>query len=309
MKTTRETQSCAWRLAAVMSLLVVAGCGQRQEPTQGSASSGKPVVICANYPLKYFVERIAGRRVQVEFLVPADLDPAFWEPSSEDIIEMQQADVVLLNGAGYEKWLPTISLPESRLVDTSASFRDRYIHQQNSTTHQHGPSGQHTHGDVAFTTWLDLSLACRQAEAVEAALRRVLPNGNAELHAGLVSLTNELMALDRELQVWGQSLDGQPVLGSHPVYQYFDRRYGLNMKSVHWEPGLMPDEASWHELDLLLKEHPATLMIWEAEPLPAVADKLNERGVACRRLEPCGKRPADGDLLSTLKRNLELLRR
>lgn len=309
MKTTQETQLCWWRLVAVMSLLVIAGCGQRQESIQESTLSAKPVVICANYPLNYFAERIGGQQVRVEFLVPADLDPAFWEPSSEDILAMQQADVVLLNGAGYEKWLPTISLSESRLVDTSASFKDQYIRQQSSTTHQHGPGGQHTHGEVAFTTWLDLSLACKQAEAVEAALRRVLPDRNAELQAGLVSLTNDLMALDRQLQAWGRSLDGQPVLASHPVYQYFARRYGLNMKSVHWEPGELPDEASWYQLDLLLKKHPAKLMIWEAVPLPAVADKLEERGVACRVLEPCGNRPADGNLLSTLRRNSEFLKK
>ena len=61
-------------------------------------------------PSPVFAERIAGQLVEVRFLVPADLDPAFWQPASEDVTTMQAADLILLNGAGYEKWLPTISL-------------------------------------------------------------------------------------------------------------------------------------------------------------------------------------------------------
>jgi len=291
-----------------MSLLVVAGCGQRQEPTQRSASPGKPVVVCANYPLKYFTERIAGELTGVKFLVPADLDPAFWEPSPDDIVEMQQADLILLNGAGYEKWLPQVTLSESRLVDTAAGFKEAWIHEEGGVTHQHGPGGQHTHGETAFTTWLDLSLACRQAQAVEEALQRVLPDGEAELQSGLVSLTNDLMDLDRDLQAWGESLKSQPVIASHPVYQYFARRYGLNLRSVHWEPDVVPDESDWVQLKDLLREHPARIMIWEGDPAPETVERLKQMQVDSQVFSPCSNMPEQGDFLQVLRRQTAAMR-
>jgi len=301
MKTNQGSQMRAILAAAVVSLLVVGGCGRRQESTQASARFGKPVVVCANYPLQYFAERIGGRLVQVKFLVPGDVDPAFWEPSPKDIIAMQQADRVLLNGAGYEKWLPQVTLSESRLVDTAAGLHDQLIREEGAVTHQHGPGGQHTHGGVAFTTWLDLSLAGKQAQAVHEALRRMLSDKAADLQARLNSLTNDLTGLDRDLQAWGQSLNGQPVIASHPVYQYFARRYGLNLKSVHWEPDVVPDETGWRELEALLREHPARIMIWEGEPARETVERLMRLEVHSVLFSPCSNVPKQGDFLGVMR--------
>jgi len=293
---------------ALVSLLVVGGCERRQEPPQVSARLGKPVVVCANYPLKYFAERIGGQLVEVKFLVPGEVDPAFWEPSPKDILAMQQADLVLLNGAGYEKWLPQVTLSESKLVDTAAGLHDQLIKEEGAVTHQHGPGGQHTHGGVAFTTWLDLSLAGKQAQKVHEALRRMSPDQATVLQAGLNSLTNDLAGLDRDLQAWGQSLKGQPVIASHPVYQYFARRYGLNLKSVHWEPDVVPDETGWRELEALLREHPARIMIWEGEPARETVERLMQLQVHSVLFSPCSNVPKQGDFLEVMRSQRAALR-
>ena len=44
----------------------------------------------------------------------------------------------------------------------SAGFADRYIEGE-TYTHSHGPGGDHEHGELAFTTWLDPTLAVEQA--------------------------------------------------------------------------------------------------------------------------------------------------
>jgi zinc transport system substrate-binding protein len=70
-----------------------------------------------NYPLKYFAERIGGDHVRVEFPAPADVDPAYWNPALAGISAFQKADLILLNGAGYAKWIAKVSLPRSKIVD------------------------------------------------------------------------------------------------------------------------------------------------------------------------------------------------
>ena len=114
--------------------------------------SGPLVVAVVNYPLAYMAERIGGEHVEVRFSVPADVDPAFWQPTAEDILAMQAADVILCNGAGYANWMSTATLPTSRVVDTSAAFSGRLIARTDLVTHTHGPDGDHAHGDTAFTT-------------------------------------------------------------------------------------------------------------------------------------------------------------
>ena len=71
-------------------------------PLQASAED--PLTIyTVNYPLQYFAQRIAGEHAQVIFPGPEDEDPAFWMPDTETIQRYQQADLILLNGAGYAR--------------------------------------------------------------------------------------------------------------------------------------------------------------------------------------------------------------
>ena len=93
-----------------------------------------------------------------------------WSPGPEVVTAYQAADLILLNGAGYAGWVSRVSLPEGKLIDTSASFADRYLTVAEAVTHSHGPEGEHAHEATAFTTWLDPTLALEQAGAIHAAL-------------------------------------------------------------------------------------------------------------------------------------------
>ena len=65
--------------------------------------------------------------MDVHFLAPADEDPAFWQPTDAQIAEIQQADLIVMNGATYSKWAEKTSLPESKVLDTSAGFKAQLI--------------------------------------------------------------------------------------------------------------------------------------------------------------------------------------
>ena len=95
-------------------------------------------VYVVNYPLKYFAKRIGGDHVRVNFPVPANVDPAYWNPDLANISDYQRADLILLNGAGYAKWTAKVSLPRSKMVDTSSQFKDRYMTTKEVMTHSHG---------------------------------------------------------------------------------------------------------------------------------------------------------------------------
>ncbi|TNF96127.1 MAG: zinc ABC transporter substrate-binding protein, partial [Gammaproteobacteria bacterium] len=149
----------SWFLLTVL-LLVAA-------PT---TAAEKMVIYTVNYPLQYFAERIGGQHVDVHFPAPKGVDPAFWKPDVKTIGQYQQADLILLNGANYAKWINQVSLPRLRTVDTSRGFGDQLIKVSAGATHSHGPSGDHSHSGTAFTTWLDPQLASLQAKAIRDAL-------------------------------------------------------------------------------------------------------------------------------------------
>ena len=143
---------------------------------------------------------------QVHFPAPQDVDPAFWQPDLETISAYQQADIVLLNGANYARWLPRVSLAENRLLDTSRAFRDQFIPMNSGPVHSHGPEGQHSHGEFAFTLWLDLSLYLQQVDAIAAALQERLAQEPEVIARRQQGIVERITALDAELGKSGQNL-------------------------------------------------------------------------------------------------------
>jgi zinc transport system substrate-binding protein len=283
----------------------------REDP-QGGEQAGeqadKPTIYVVNYPLKYFAERIGGDLVEVGFPVPANEDPAYWQPDSAYIEAYQKADLILLNGATYAKWVPMVSLPTSKIVDTSEAFKDQYIKLDEAVTHAHGPEGAHAHGETAFTTWLDQKLAIQQAESVKKSLAKLLPDKTDVIEQNYAALKGDLESLDRSLEELTKYYSSEPLLGSHPVFQYLTRGYGLNIKSVHWVPDQTPEESQWWELDKILQTHPAKWMIWEGEPSGEIVEKLRERGVHSTVFSPFGNVPEQGDYISAMRENIERLK-
>ncbi|HBH34884.1 MAG TPA: zinc ABC transporter substrate-binding protein [Gammaproteobacteria bacterium] len=265
-------------------------------------AADKLKVYTVNYPLAYFTERIAGEQAEVVFPAPPDVDPAFWMPDTDTIIAYQRADLIVINGANYAKWISKVSLPRLRMVDTSRPFADRFLQQQ-ATSHSHGTGGDHSHSGTAFTTWLDPGQAVQQAEVIAAALTRKRPAAKQRFESNLDGLKSDLLALDERIARITMSAADSPILASHPVYQYLARRYGLNLRSVMWEPDEVPDESQWAEFVKILEEFPAKWMLWEAEPASESVEWLRSLGVESIVFNPCGNRPESGDFLSVMLKN------
>jgi len=272
-----------------------------------SGAADKLTVNVVNYPLQYFAQRIGGEHVNVVFPAPADIDPAYWLPDTKTISDYQQADLILLNGAGYAKWINKVTLPRFRMIDTSAGFKDRYMESAEILTHSHGSEGEHAHESLAFTTWIDFSLAAQQAKAIAAALSRKRPEMKDAFQRNFQELEQDLLKLDRNLKALVSKDPSRPLVVSHPVYDYFARRYGLNIKSVHWEPNEIPTIEQMLELNRILKEHPAKWMIWEGIPTKKSVERLQAISVESLVFDPCGNTPNQGDFLSVMRQNVKNL--
>ncbi|MCZ6830776.1 MAG: metal ABC transporter substrate-binding protein [Gammaproteobacteria bacterium] len=299
------------RLLCLVLTVGLTACGQQEEEARApSAAEDKsvPVVYTVNYPLAWLAQQLSAGATSVEFPAPTGEDPAFWKPPPEIVARYQQADLVLLNGANYARWLAQVSMPANRLRDTSAGFAGHILHESRSPVHSHGPEGAHSHTKAAFTVWLDLSLMALQAESVAVALQELLPGQATAIEERLATLQQQLAQLDTELQSVAAQLEGAPVLYSHPVYQYLQRRYNINGVALHWEPDQFPAEQEWARLQALLQSHPAQLMLWEDDPLPQVAQRLAEIGIAVVVFRPQGNWPAAGDFASNMRGNIDRLR-
>lgn len=266
----------------------------------------KLVVQTPSYPLFYFAERVATDSFDVQYRVSPGVDPAFWKPGNDDLVAFQQADIVLRNGAKYSKWMHYASLSSSRIVDTTREVRDQFI-KTKGEMHSHGDGTVHSHGGIAFTTWLDFNIAKVQANSIARRFRAMKPAEAGAVDKKLQELMADLSELDKAAKEIGRKLDATPLVASHSVYQYFSRAYGLKVKTLDWEPTMEIGPKQEAELQKLLATHPAKTMIWEAVPAQKNIDKLKELGLTSIVISPTANRPGKGDFLTAMKANLEAL--
>lgn len=290
-------------IVGVLAIFSLTGCPKppASDPAQVSA---KPRVVATNLPLKYFAVRIGESIVGVDFLVPEDDDPAYWVPEPDAILNMQSADLVLMNGADYEKWLNTVTLNDSRVIDTSSAFKQAFITMKGAVTHSHGPTGEHTHSGLAKTTWLDFQQARMQANAIVEAFSKRWPEHREAFEANGKLLDDDLIQLDRVMTATAAKIGQTPLVVSHPEYDYWARRYELNVAAVHWEADEDPDDDALAELTTLIANHPAKIMIWEDEPHEAAVAKLDAMGIKSVVFAPRGNASGDTDWLTMMRENV-----
>jgi zinc transport system substrate-binding protein len=288
-----------------ISLLLVS-CGSDKKAQENSESE-KLVVAAVNYPLYSFAQGIGGEFIQLEFPIPADIDPAYWAPDDEALSVYQLADIILANGADYAKWMKNVSLATSRIHNTTRTSEEKYIKLKETSTHSHGLDGEHEHTGYAFTTWLDFEMAIAQAEAVKDILLSKLPENKNELIENYTALESDLISLHESMKSVSNLLGNQTVIGSHPVYQYLAQAYGLNIQSVHFEPDVMPSEKQWIEFDHLLEHFLSSIMLWEDEPVSEIKEKLQKKGIQVVVFNPCGNMPEQGNFIETMNENIKTL--
>ena len=281
---------CAWTVAVISALVPTA-----------VAAQVKPRIVAVNYALQYFTERLVGDHAEVVFPVPAGVDPAFWRPAISDISMIQGADLIVLNGAGFATWVDRVSLPRSRLVNTSAAIEDQFIVTER-INHTHGDGGEHSHESLASSTWLDPMLAMAQADAIAAALiRRGLIDAE-ELASNLQGLRSDLAALNEEIELALSGAESLPVVTTHPRYAYVARRYGLKAYALDWDAGAMPSPDQLSRLRTLMETNGAKILIWEAVPPRVALAATVDLGLTNVIFEPLAQTPVQQPFIESIER-------
>jgi zinc transport system substrate-binding protein len=295
------------RIALVIGAFAtgIPGCGRVESPLERTV----PLVYTTFYPTTYFAQRIGGAWVRVVCPVPAHADPSFWMPDAAAIQAYQGVDLILVNGAEYEKWLNKVSLPPSKVVETTYPFRKDLLRYAEAITHSHGPGGMHSHEGTDGHTWLDPQNALIQAGQVHQALARLLPSHVAELQANFDALAADLRALDHAMQEVSRTMGEQRLLASHPAYNYLARRYGWKVSNLSLDPEKLPGQEALAKVRTLLKGKPVRIVLWESQPRAEVAKFFEkELGLQTVVFSPCETPPASGDYLAIMNRNVQHLR-
>jgi zinc transport system substrate-binding protein len=290
-------------------LLLIVACGEPEATRAPVRVRERPLVYTTFYPTTYLAQRIGADLVEVVCPLPGDADPIFWLPDAETVGAYQEADLIVVNGAGLEKWLEKVSLPLGKLVFAARPFEARFLRYEDRVTHSHGKGGEHAHEGLDGHTWLDPRNARVQAREILKALQRLLPEHADVLQTRFDGLAADLDSLDAAFSELGELPEGLSLYASHPAYNYLARRYGWQVVNLDLDPEEMPDAATLARLGERIDVMPARFLLWESTPNPEVAARIKSvLGLKSIVFSPCETAPEPGDYLAVMRDNIERLR-
>jgi zinc transport system substrate-binding protein len=296
--------------AAAAMLVLASGCPQdeqRDVAAEETEVDERPFVKTTCYPIDWLVEELAGQRVRHELIIPRGEDPPLWDPGLKTVADLKEADLILANGAGYETWMETATLPPGKVVYTAAGLD---LIRMEGETHSHGPGGEHSHSGTDPHTWTDPNLFIEQAEVVVEELIRIDPDHAEAYSTGLTQLIPALQELDEDYREVFDEMDEDAALAaSHPSYNYLAQRYGFAIVSFGLDPQEVSSEQVIDEVSNWQRQVLRPVMFWEEPPTPEVQTSLpgNIRHVF---VDPLEQPPEQGeyDYMDQAEANVERLR-
>jgi zinc transport system substrate-binding protein len=271
----------------LLFVLIGAGCKSGEPP-----KDDKLLVAVSINPLVSLAGEVGGDRVEVVRLVPPGASPHTYEPTPSQVAEIGRSDVLLLIGLGLEYWADDlVSAADNEkllVVDTSANVE---------------PMENNHH------IWLDPILAAGQAELIRDAFSQVDPRGVENYRENAARFTQELQALDRELETEIGGWSQQSFVAFHPAWVYFARRYGLKQAAVVEEtPGHGPSPAELTEIIETARRIGARAIFAEPQLPPRVAETIaEESGAQVLFLDPIGGDKAPDDYIDLIRYNVETM--
>ena len=202
-----------------LSSIAVYGTDSNQQFT--TIDSSKLQVISSFYTLHEFSQNVGQEKVDVTLLVPVGVEPHDWGPTIKDIQRMQQSDLIIINGIGFENWVDNLKETnyQGMVVDTSNGILDNNLGQEQISTS----------GDPHI--WLNPVYAKIQVQNIANAFSNSDPNNQEYYQSNAAKYIEELEFLD--LQIRNElSNCNHDFVSFHDAFSYFADEYNLNQHTI-----------------------------------------------------------------------------
>jgi len=204
------------------------------------------VVTSANF-LYEFTQTIGNEIIDVSLLVPMGVDPHDWEPTIRDTERLQRANMIIINGIGYEHWIDSLDTSgyQGIIVDTSDGIliddekhddekHDDEKHddeKHDDEKHDDEKHDDEKHGNLDPHIWLNPVYAQLQVKNIANALSNSDPENKKYYQSNAEIYITELDSLDSKIRN-DLSNCRTDFITFHNAFSYFSKEYGLTQHTI-----------------------------------------------------------------------------
>lgn len=223
---TRLTRRTA--LGAVLAALALPTVARAQTP------AAAPLHVVATFSvLGDLTEAVGGDAIQLTTLIGPGVDAHTYDPSPADLAMLEQADVIVENGLGFEPWL-------DNFLD-STNFQGERIIASNGITPRHADADEHEdegahdeehdHGGDDPHVWHSVPNAIVMVENIRNGLQAADPDRASTYDANAAAKTADLQELDAWVREQVATLpeERRKLVTSHDTFGYFADAYGFQI--------------------------------------------------------------------------------
>lgn len=238
----------------IFSTILVATLSTAYNSTiQEEATTEKVKVAATFYPLAFFAKEIGGDKIEIKQLIPDNTEVHDWQPSIQDILAIEEADIIFYNGASLDHWfeddiLPIIDSSNKIIIETTKGITLLETGQENNDQEHQGKYDPHT--------WISPFIAEQQAQNIYNALIQKDPKNKDYYTEHWQNLKTRLEELDSEYLNELSTKQREEIFVSHSAYGYLAYRYNFVQHGVI---GISADEqpsaSTYEELVAMMLEH------------------------------------------------------
>lgn len=236
--------------------------------TEGVRADGTFSIVTSFYPLQYALEEIVGDLATVEN-VGEGRDPHDFQPSAQNVLTLQRADLVVLQGAQFEPWgddmkarleadgVPVVLATDKITLhegghdhadehydekskdehEEEHAHEDEGAHEEGAHEEEHAHEAEaghddHDHGAYDPHTWLDPVLFSEMVEHLTAEISALDPENVETYQANAARLQSELAILNEEYVSRLATCSLDEVITSHDSFGYVADRYNFKAHSI-----------------------------------------------------------------------------
>ncbi len=229
-----------------------------------------PLTVVATCTIVADIARhVAGPRAEVRSLLPPGVDAHVYQPTPADVAAIAAADVVIVNGLGFEGWIDQ--------VVRQSGYRGQVVVASAGVTPLPWTGDHATPDQVDPHAWQDVANGMVYAQAIRDGLSAADPAGAGDYAALTVLYAAQLRALDAWVRKQVATLPERSrlVVTSHDALRYFGVAYGIEIHAVEGiVTGHEPDPGRIAALISLVRERAVRAVFIENVANPAVVERV-----------------------------------
>ena len=308
-------------LSLALIALAAAACGGSDEAGDGIR------VVATTTHIGALTREVAGDNVRLTVLLRAGADAHNFEPSPQDVVTLNRADLVFMHGIGLDDWMEGVieGADSGEKVRVVTEGVDVWQHGEepgdHDDGHDHDHDHDHDHEEGDPHVWHDPANVKVMVQNIATALAEADPDNAATYEANAARYASRLDEVDAEIRALFADIpaENRKVVTNHESLGYFIRAYDLEFVGAvipGGGGGSQPSAQDLAALNDLIRDEGVRAILAEAEIDPRVAEQLARdtgvqvvTGLYADSLgeEGSGADTVDGMLLSNARKIAEAL--